>query len=238
MLELSPQPLRWELAPKAPQPAVEDLHLWRFDLDRGDPTGDARGLETLSARQRARHDRLRTPIHRRRYLRTQAGCRAVLAGYLGIEPAALAFHYGPAGKPELAGVANAGLRFNLTGSGDLALLAVGVDLPLGVDCEALHPRPSLHAIARRMFAPAAAAALSELPSGRQELAFYLHWTALEARVKADGRGLARHRDADLPGLAVAHGLVNGAAPPGFVCAVARQRLPALAHWRALRLAAD
>jgi 4'-phosphopantetheinyl transferase len=238
MFDPSPAGLQWKQASRAPQPAPDALHLWRIDLHRGDAADDARGLATLSSHQRARHDRLRSPVHRRRYLRTQAGCRAVLAGYLGVEPAAVAFRYGPAGKPELAGDAGAGLRFNLTGTDDLALLAVGVDLPLGVDCEGVHPRSDLHGIAKRMFAPEVATRLAELPSAHQLFQFYLHWTALEARVKADGRGLAGYRDADLPGLAVAHAMVDVVGTPAYVCAVARQQLPAPARWQALGLAVD
>ena len=226
--------LEWRPARAADHPEPDTLHLWRIDLHQGDAAGDARALASLTPHQRERHARLRLPEHRRRYLRTQAGCRAVLARYLDVEPAAVAFRYGPAGKPELA-MADGRLRFNLTGTGELALLAVGLDLPVGVDCEWLRARPNAPAIARRMFTPAVVAALDELPTPRRLLAFYLHWTALEARVKADGRGLARHRDADLPGLGVGHALVHGDAADGCVCAVARQQLPAPKSWRGLLL---
>jgi 4'-phosphopantetheinyl transferase len=237
MPDPAPNGLRWRAVSAIDHPADDALHLWRIDLCQGDAATDAQALASLSARQQARHARLRLPIHRRRYLRAQAGCRAVLARYLGIEAAAIAFRYGSAGKPELA-FGDGSLSFNLTGTGDLAVLAVGSHLPVGVDCEWVRPRPGLHAIARRMFPPQTAARLAGLPAAEQPLAFCLHWTSLEARVKADGRGLARHREADLPGLSVAHALVAGGTTDGCVCAVARQRLPGPERWQGFLLAPD
>ncbi|PQJ95513.1 hypothetical protein CXB77_15215 [Chromatium okenii] len=73
----------------------------------------------------------------------------ILARYLAVAPAALNFIYGINGKPALA---DAALEFNLTTSGELALVAISTTA-VGVDCEMLRPQRRWLAIAQRMFAP-------------------------------------------------------------------------------------
>jgi 4'-phosphopantetheinyl transferase len=232
-----PPRLAWTLIQAPPLLQGDALHLWLLDLAAAGPAADALAVTWLSARQRARLARLHAPHLRWRYLRAQAGCRAVLARYLGSDPAALRFRYGDAGKPMLDGC-DTDLTFNLSTTGDIALLAVSLGLPVGVDCELLRERPAALAVARRMFPQAVAEALPGLPPTARRQAFYLQWTALEARVKADGRGLARHREQDLPGLRVAHAWIDhgGGDDARYVCAVARQQLPPPQQWQTYLLA--
>jgi 4'-phosphopantetheinyl transferase len=138
-------------------------------------------------------------------------------------PEAIDFQYGKAGKPYLC----CGLEFNLTTSGDLALAAVRRQRPLGVDCELLRPRGDLIAVARRAFAPADAALVSRAPETERLAAFNLAWTALEASVKADGRGLFRSRKAPpLPDMDVIHFIPED----GFIAALAGAHLPPVSEW--------
>lgn len=178
--------------------------------------------------------RLRSAEHRRRYLRTHTGCRRILALYLDIDPAEISFGYGPAGKPTITSH-DRSPEFNLTNSGELALLAVSAEEPVGIDCELERTRGDLLAIARRMFSPEAEQTLAALPPATRLRQFHLHWTALEARVKADGRGLARHREPDPPGLAIAHAIADEIDGRSAVCAVARCALPPADQWQTLQL---
>ena len=96
-------------------------------------------------------------------------------------PAALRF--ATSGKPRLDPPHP--LRFNLSHSGDVALLAVATEREVGVDVEEVKPR------ARRR-----RGASSRAPSARRsrrrttrELALHRHWVAKEAFAKASGRGL-------------------------------------------------
>ena len=211
------------------------LHVWRLPLSVGDEHADDADLAVLSPRQLERMRRLIQPLHRRRYLRTQASCRRILALYVGVEAASLSFGYGPAGKPAIR-CAETAPEFNLTTAGDLALLAISAAQPVGIDCELERMRSDLLGVAARMFTADALASLAGLSDAARQRAFYLHWTALEARVKADGRGLARHREPDPPGLTVAHALAGEVTGQVAVCAVARQALPTPDQWHALQLA--
>lgn len=223
--------LHWRRASAPPTLTDTGLHLWRMLLTEGEVCGDADDLALLSAQQVERMQRLRQPAHQCRYLRTQARCRRILGRYVEIAPDALSFHHGPAGKPMLD-CDGAPPEFNLSTTGDLAVLAVSATRQIGIDCELEREHNDIIGIGRRMFDEDCVAALSALTGTARVRAFHLHWTTLEARVKADGRGLARHRDADLPGLMVAHALAGEIAGRIAVLAVARQGLPPPDQWLA------
>jgi 4'-phosphopantetheinyl transferase len=119
------------------------------------------------------------------------------------------------------------IQFNLTGSRDLALVAVSVDYPVGVDCELIRPGPDFLGIARRMFPPRVADTLEGTPLESRPEVFYAAWTALEAEVKADGRGLFRAPEPSALPLTTAHCVPQ----PGYLAAVARHRLPPPSSWQ-------
>ncbi len=121
----------------------------------------------------------------------------------------------------------------MTTSDDMALVAVSSGRPVGIDCERIRPRADLLAIARRMFPQAEAERIASAPEERRLELFYRSWTALEADVKADGRGLSRRQNTtSVAALGVAHCLPA----PGFMAAVARACLPPVHRWQTLQLA--
>jgi len=226
----------WHPASGAPALGRGDLHLWR--IQTGDPGISPQDLAPLlDAGEQARAKRLANPGLKARFIRAHGGLRRILALYLGQAPGDIAFAHGAYGKPCLAADQNRGrLEFNLTGSGDLAVAAIGLSLPVGVDCERVRPCRELLGIARRMFTPEIALALEAAPLPDQLESFYTAWTALEAEVKADGRGLFRPRDPRDPVagqvLAVAHCLPLH----GYIAAVARTDLPPVKDWGAFEMA--
>jgi 4'-phosphopantetheinyl transferase len=139
----------------------------------------------LSPEERTRADRFVAPIHRTRFVTAHAGMRRILSGYLGVDPAALAFEEGSHGKPRLT--SHSGLEFNLSHAQDVALLAVGT-VELGVDVEFIHPVND--AIAERFFAPDEIAALAALPEGDRLNGFFACWTRKEAFLKGVGTGIS------------------------------------------------
>ncbi len=115
-----------------------------------------------------------------------ARLRAILASYLGSDPAALNFESGAHGKPALVGHE---LEFNFSRSGSTAIVAVSRDRPVGVDLERIKPGRAVDRIARRRFAPAEAAALARRGGGDRVAAFHRCWTGKEAYAKGLGAGL-------------------------------------------------
>jgi 4'-phosphopantetheinyl transferase len=203
---------------------VGDLHLWRIRTDdRGLDLDE--GLSLLGERQQARAGRMRHAAYRERYVRSHAGLRLILSRYLDLAPRAIAFEHGPAGKPFVTASA---LSFNLTTTGDLALvgLCTGPASELGVDCEWIRPRVDHQGVAERMFEPDALGRLAAVPETERLDSFYRAWTALEADAKSDGRGLFRPRATGAPRPAIAHCLPE----TGYIAAVARVRLPPIEQW--------
>ena len=112
---------------------------------------------------------------------------ALLARYTGADGTALAV--GAHGRPRLA-QPQAGLDFNWSHSGEVALLAVARGIAPGIDVECARPRPRAMDLARRFFHADETAALLALPEAERHAAFFELWTAKEAVLKASGHGIS------------------------------------------------
>ena len=117
--------------------------------------------------------------------------REILGGYLALPPARLRFEQNAWGKPMLAECA-VPLRFNVAHTADVALYAVAMDRPVGIDVEQIRPVEHLDRLVARYFSPAERAAFGGLRlSPRQQLtAFFATWVRKEAYMKARGAGFA------------------------------------------------
>lgn len=166
-----------------------DVHVWSIDL-RVDAATVARLTAGLSPSERAWAGRFMVERDRRRFVMARSALRVLLGGYLGVPPGELAFVYGAHGKPALDG-AHAALGFNVSHSGEVAVVAAGWDRAVGVDVEAWRSLPDLAALAARVFAPAERAVLDALAEIDRPAAFFRCWTRKEAFIKATGQGLAQ-----------------------------------------------
>ncbi len=133
------------------------MHLWHAQLDRDDWPG-AKGLP---ATERERAGLLLRPEARRRWVASRWALRGVLGGYLRRDPAGIELLLAERGKPRLADP-TASLRFNLSHSGELAVVAVATGLEVGVDVQRRGSRPA---------------------------EYYAEWTRREAVAKCHGTGL-------------------------------------------------
>ena len=164
----------------SPPLAEDEVHVWRLDLD-----GPPQSPDLLSTAEQERHSRFRHGRAARRYLNTRALTRRILAAYLGEEAPRLNMAAAEGGKPYLP---DHGLEFNLSHSHGLGLLAVGRQ-PLGVDLEQLRPVRYPDRIASRMWGEETAALFQDMSDPASQRLFFSHWTAMEARQKALGRGI-------------------------------------------------
>ena len=142
----------------------------------------------LSSTELAHARSFRFPWLVRRYVLAHAALRILLSGYTGEHHAALRFVTGPYGKPGLAGPAT--LHFNLSGSGEFALLGLSPDCPVGVDVEQVRPLTHLNSLAHSVLTPAEAAAVLPLPAEEGTRRLFQLWTRKEACLKAAGFGLS------------------------------------------------
>lgn len=180
-----PFSVRWPTPPCQVELEPGDVQAWRASLDAG-PRALAGAWARLAHDERQRAGRFVLEHDRDRFIVARAFLRDVLARHLGLPADRVRFRMGPAGKPELEG---SRLRFNLSHSRGLALLALTLDREIGVDVEALRPVPDARGLAERYFAPAEAARLGALPAADRDAAFLRCWTLKEAYVKGVGDGL-------------------------------------------------
>lgn len=166
----------------------DEVHLWRIPI--GGEEWPAEDLLLLDPGERARAARFVFARHRAPWIRARAALRRILARYVDATPETLPFQVGEWGKPSLCGSNGESLRFNLSHSGGLALLAVAWGREVGVDVERIRPTVELLDLATRFFSPSEVAALRAVDDARRERAFFACWSRKEALIKADGRGLS------------------------------------------------
>ena len=149
---------------------------------------DAKIAEVLSEDERRRAQRYAFLRDRVRFIAARSFLRRTLGRHRGVDPASLRFAYGLRGRPELEGAP--ALQFNLSYSGDQALLAVSRDGPLGVDVEARRPLPDLEGLASQVMDPVELRAFHAHPEQDRSAAFFALWTRKEAALKAMGVGFS------------------------------------------------
>ena len=215
-----------------------EVSLWLFDLNGTEADEGTELTACLSSEEQARAQRFRQRLHGARYRVAHAMLRHLL-GHLTQRPAAeLSWQVGPHGKPELLapGGANAAIRFNLSHSGNWALLATSSTLALGVDLEERHSRQHLADMAARILSDEERAPLSALPSPELTDHLLRTWVRKEACLKALGVGLTREMDtltleASHARTARAHQLTHGALQGLAWCDI--ELPPDCAAWAAL-----
>lgn len=145
--------------------------------------------ELLSDDERLRAERFRIDRDRERFIACRAALREILGGYLGLSPAAVVFSYGPHGKPY---VAESEFRFNLSHSGDDALIAVAQGRQVGIDLERRDARLNIEQLAASFLTAGERAFVESPPNGKRMEAFLSCWTRKEAWAKAIGTGIAEN----------------------------------------------
>ncbi len=194
-----------------------------------------RSAELLDPDERARADRFVFAGDRQRYVAAHLALRLVLAAETGIPKMSLRFASGRHGKPFLADAPD--ITFNLSHSGNRALLAVARGVAIGVDLEAIRPGIEIDALGKRFFSSVEQTELFSLPAGQRVRGFFSAWTRKEAYLKGRGDGIAfglDHFDVTLtpdepaalrgdrrdPSAPRNWSLTDLSMPPGFVAALA------------------
>jgi 4'-phosphopantetheinyl transferase len=168
-----------------------ELQIWFVNLAVSDSELPA-FADVLSADERERAARFRFEKDRRRFTVCRGTLRMLLQKYLGCAADTVQFEYASQGKPRVS--SHQDFCFNVSHSGDAALMAFTRGCELGVDLEHVREIPELTAVASRFFAPEEYRELVALPLSEQKQAFFQCWTRKEAYIKATGEGLLAQLD--------------------------------------------
>ncbi len=174
----------------------DDVHVWSVLLDIALERRTALAA-TLSLDELARVARLHFARDRERWIAGRGQLRHILGRYLRRDPASLAFDYECScgdpccthlhRKPVLAH--DPWLHFNVSHSGDRALVAVACDRRIGIDLERRQPADTILPLAATICTPNERAMLATLPALAQADLLISLWTRKEAYLKARGIGL-------------------------------------------------
>jgi 4'-phosphopantetheinyl transferase len=189
---------------------VSTVEVWQVELAQ--PAELVRRLEAvLSAGERERAGALTRADAAQRWIVARAALRMALGARLGAAPEDVEFATGSSGKPWLPGAA---LCFNISHSGDRALLALADGVEVGVDVE--RTSRSSRAVERAL-TPGERDALG---AGDRHTELLQVWCRKEALAKAMGSGLGwapETFDTSAPG---GYGLLDLAVDEGYVAALA------------------
>lgn len=148
-------------------------------------------LELLDREERQRHDGFVRGVDRSLFAVSHALARIVAGHHTGVAPHALAYATGSrAGtKPLLAGRASR-LQFSISHSGSHVVLAISLDVPVGVDLERIGSHGPDSSMLDAVLGAGERQALAATPATHRAWAFSRYWSRKEAVLKATGHGLA------------------------------------------------
>jgi 4'-phosphopantetheinyl transferase len=175
--------------PEVPSLASDCVHVWLTS-----EVADVSSLQLLgsllSPEERQRAARFRFDKDRNLFVAARGWLRALSGAYTNSAPTEVAFRYSARGKPELSHPGVLDLRFNVSHSGQMIVLAFARGRRVGVDVEEIRKDFSIVEIAERFFSPTERAGLRNLPATARDQAFFRCWTRKEAYIKATGDGLS------------------------------------------------
>ena len=146
--------------------------------------------DVLDDGERARAERFVVDEVKRRFVLSHAALRLILARRLGGDWRDIRYDTVANGKPCLAGSTAGRLEFNMSHSGDLMVVAMSDDRPVGVDVEASRPIDRVRGLAETILAARELAVFDGLSPDDASRVLLRLWTFKEAVVKALGLGLS------------------------------------------------
>jgi len=171
-----------------------EVHVWESFIDADDETITGY-FNLLSDDENQLALRFRFDHHRKQYVASHGLLRSILGGYLDIDPKLLAFCTNQYGKPQLSLDKNiSDIRFNLSHSHNLFIVAVSLGLEVGIDIEYINRDINFMEIAKSVFLKREIAKFNSIPENLQKTAFFRCWTRKEAYLKGKGHGLSTNLD--------------------------------------------
>jgi 4'-phosphopantetheinyl transferase len=182
---------KWREPPASLTLPAGEVHVWRIQLQQPDDLLE-QFRATLDPDELNRANRFHFERHQRHFAVSRGFLRHVLAQYCEARPEELRFVYNDYGKPSLAG--EDVLRFNMSHSHEIALVAVTRAAAVGVDVEHIRGDFASEEIAKRFFSRLEVEVFGSLPAEARVAAFFRCWTRKEAYIKAIGKGLSQPLD--------------------------------------------
>lgn len=144
----------------------------------------------LHSEEQQRAARFSTTELKRDWIITRAALREVLGDKFNQHPADLEFSYSARGKPYIVSSDGEFHGFNLSHTGDYAVIAVADTPDIGVDVEQLGQDDAILATTTVFLTDRERTILNRLQPANRRVEAYRYWVCKEAFVKAIGAGLS------------------------------------------------
>lgn len=142
----------------------------------------------LSSEEYYKAGRFRFECDRNTFITTRSYLRRILSDFLSQPPERLVFQFGKFSKPAVQN--DQGLQFNVSHSGDFALIALTRNTEIGVDIEQIKNFDGIEKVAESYFSYEEFQYYQQQPLERRISNFYVIWTRKEAFIKCIGEGLS------------------------------------------------
>lgn len=141
----------------------------------------------LSTEEQARLQQFTAEELRRRFLGAHVLLRTILSWYAGSPPSDIQYIYGPGRKP---GLPRSDLHFNMSHSGEVVLLAVAANGPVGADIEVMDSPTAFLDLGPLVLSEPEQRWMTAARDEHEVAGRFLQlWTAKEAIQKCSGQGL-------------------------------------------------
>ena len=164
------------------------IHVFLLQLDLFDCS---QLISYLSEDEVVRAEQLKVEEKKKQFIIVRGVCRKLLSHALNIDAKEIKFYYGEHKKPYIEEqYNNKSVEFNISHSGNYALVALTLYNKVGVDIEKINHKIDYQYLSKRFFSEKENEELLCLTKGEQLDAFYRAWTRKESFIKATGKGIA------------------------------------------------
>ncbi len=166
----------------------EKIHVFLFQLDLFNYKDL---IPCLSEDERIRADKLKIEQKKNQFVITRGLLRQLLSKCMEKGPGEIEFFFGQHCKPYINDKCNnKSIEFNVSHSGDYALIAITLENTVGVDIEKINPGIDYQSLSNRFFSNKEKYELISFDNNEKLDAFYRAWVRKESFIKATGKGIA------------------------------------------------
>ena len=182
--------MEWEPSIPSEIIAANQICVWRVHLSE-DNFNKEELYNLLVPEEQEKASRFHFERDKIRYILTRGILRKLLSFYLKQDPATVSFEYNSYGKPILAtDKPQSDLCFNLSHSGDFALIALSHGRNIGIDIEQINSEFDYEIVAKNFFSKEEIESIEKTKRTDQHRLFFQYWTRKEAILKGWGKGLS------------------------------------------------
>jgi len=168
--------------------SVNNIHVYLIKLNLFD---SKTCIQYLSEDERIRSEKLKIEEKKKQFIISRSVLRLLLSSAVGKPYQDIEFFYGGHGKPSINESINTKLiEFNISHSGNYALIAITLSNKIGVDIEEINIDLDHQSLSKRFFSKQEYDELQRIDESQQCDAFYSIWSKKESFIKATGKGVA------------------------------------------------